>query len=170
MLISRMKVVEHLNRFLMPEDKKHIELIIDLSWAGTIALEFGFQCPESKQPEGKEKFIEIAQKINDAKKGVKVSGPLSYDYPIVFKFESKTPTYEDIGVVAQIFHTLVAVEKSISKEKMIEWLQEAWEGGVKQQKVYSMEEEGGILNEYGIVTNFGAFLSMFGKSKGFLPN
>jgi len=170
MLIGREKVATHLLDFLMPEDKKHFDLITDLSWAATIVFEFGFQCPKNKQEESKKKLLDLVQRLGEARTKVKVPVKMEeYNYKFVFPNEGRKPTNEDIAIACDLFHKLAVQEKKISKEKMLEWLQEAWDFGTQQQLVYSMEIEGGIMNEYGVVTSFGADLAMFGSSKGFLP-
>ncbi|MDO8600407.1 MAG: hypothetical protein Q7R73_02175 [bacterium] len=170
MLISRAKVRSYLDKFLFAEDRKHIDLIADLSWAATIMLEFGFQCPKNKQAEMEKKLLELVQKLSSSIQGVerKTKAFIATDN---LNDESPFPSaWIDIGVVCNIFHALTVQRRIIEKEKMLAWLKEAWDAGVYQQRVYAMEVEGGAMNEYGIVTNFGAALAMFGVSKGLLPN
>lgn len=174
MLLTRGKVGGYLDRFLFAEDRKHVDLITDLSWAATIILEFGFQCPKNKQAEMEKKLLELVQKLSNSMRGVErktkalITTNSLNDEP-AFPLE-RQPTWIDIGVVCNIFHALTVQRRIIEKEKMLAWLKEAWDAGVYQQRVYAMEVEDGAMNEYGIVTNFGAALAMFGVSKGLLPN
>lgn len=173
MLISREKVGWYLKKFLDVEDQRHIGCVADLTLAATIALEFGFQSPKEKQAKAKATFLRIIAKVSECKQKAKAAEDENsgdYDFDCVFPLESRLPTVEDLATVVDIFHKFVLKDKSILAENMLEWLSDAWDAGAYQQRVYSMEIEGGIMNEYGIVNNFGALLAMEGASKGLLPN
>jgi len=161
-LITRERVLEYLNRFLVLDqnEKKNLQLIADLAWAATITVEFALQCPRKEQVESREKFLDL---MRGAAEG-------EFDFAPVFPHEKRLPTPEDLRVVRDLFRSLTAERKALSPDKMAEWLGDAWDAGTAQQRVYSMEVEGGIMNQYGIVSSFGAELSMFGVSKGFLPS
>ena len=174
MLITRETVNEYLENFLSSEDRtrlaQYMSQIIDLSWMASIILEYGFQCPESTSKEAKKKFFEVVQKISYARKESKalpVDVSQYYNQPVYQG--GKSLTFDDFAVVCDLFHKLVEEDKKVPKDKLIPWLEEAWDAGIHQQRVYNMEIEGGILNEYGIVTAFGAELAMFGDRKGLVP-
>ena len=171
MTINRQVVLRYLNDFFNEEDKnhQHIDLIVDLSWIGAIILEFGFQCSKDKQEERKEKLFGFIEKLSETMAEAKILAN-NYEYDHVFPAQSNKPTFKDLAVVCDLFYKIVVQEKTISKEKMLEWLTKAWNFGTQQRRVYNMEIEGGVMNEYGVVISFGADLVMFGKSRGFLPN
>lgn len=75
---------------------------------------------------------------------------------------------EDIVAICDIFYKLMENEKK-PKEKILEWLKQAWDIGVRQQKIYSMEIEGSVVNQRGIVVNFGVKLVMYGVQQGLIP-
>lgn len=173
MLIDRERVEKYLTEFLTSEDRtrlaEHFALIIDLSWLGTIILEYGFQCPENTREEAKKRFFETIFKLSDARKGSKAPIDMSqYEHQPAHR-SSHPLTLEDFAAVCDLYHKLVEEDKKVTEDKLIPWLEEAWDAGIHQRKVYEMEVEGGIMNEYGIVTNFGAGLAMFGDRKGLIP-
>jgi len=170
MLISRRQVVDHLGRFLMGKDLKLIPSITDMCWAAYATMEFGFECPAEQQEEMKEKFFNLVENFSNARE--EAGTPVSlkeYGCEPAFPFEHQ-PTVEDLSLVCDVFHKLAVQEGKVSKELLLDWLKEAWDAGMHQQRVYSMQVEGGVMNEYGRVTIFGAELAMFGKSKGLLPS
>lgn len=154
MLILRRKVEDHLEKFLDAGDKKHLDLMTDLVWIAAITCEFGFQSPKNKQEKNKKSFFEAIAKTISAKLIQKAE---SYDYEPCFKYESRFPEHLDQTIV---FGTVLNLANAISLEKLMEWLDDAWQLGIHQQKAYGMEVEGGILNEYGIACEFGARLAM----------
>ena len=173
MLITRTKVEEYLRLFLDPEDQIHIALVIDLSWMARIILEYGFQCPRDAVvgAKRKKKFFNLLQRLSDIRKEANVpidTTEYSYSYEPVFKNEKRL-MIEDLAIVCDLFYKIVEEDKKVSRDKLLEWLEEAWDIGVYQQRVYSMEVEGSIMNAAGIVCNFGADLVMFGGSKGLIP-
>lgn len=174
MIITRTKVDEYLKEFLTSEDQtrlaQYLDLITDLSWMGSIVLEYGFQCPENTRKEAKKRFFEVVQKLSDARsesKALPVDVNQYFNQPTYMG--GKSLTFDDFAIVCDLFHKLVEEDKKVTKDKLLPWLEEAWDAGVHQQRVYSMEIEGGIMNEYGIVTAFGAELVMFGDRKGLVP-
>lgn len=181
MVMAREKVAEYLDRFLHSDDRKHLELMVDLCWAAVIAHEFGFYCSADKRAEGKEKLIALIQRLSDARTfsetTVKMRDRDDFDTRIVDEdykeyliyLPRHHPTTADLALVCDFFHVLTAQLPRIAKEKMIEWLQDAWDAGVYQQRIHSMEFEGCVMNEFGIVTNFGAILALWGVQKGYLP-
>lgn len=164
MVISRTEVSDCLREFLMPSDQTHIELITDLSWAATLVLEFGFECPEGRREELKEKFFKLVEMLIDAKKNAEIKVGEDQD-DVIFSGELSS---EDIAAICDVSYKLMESEK-MPKEKILEWLKQAWDIGVRQQKIYSMEIEGGVMNQMGIVTNFGAKLAIYGVQQGLLP-
>ncbi len=170
MLITRKEVESYLKSFLDPEDQIHIDLVTDLCWIATIVLEYGFQCPKAAREERKKSFFELVQKLSDARKEAKVPVDMQ-EYPHESTFPNeKQLTVEDFSVVCDLFYKITEEDKKVTKEKLLNWLGEAWDAGVYQQRVYSMEVEGCILNQYGIVAFFGADLALFGSRQGLIPN
>ncbi len=183
MLITRESVEKFLGVFLQESDKKHLKLIVDLSWTATVVLEFGFQCPADRRIEGKEKFFALIQKFSDARANTEGLAPVNIlrDYgpnTLSNQYIQEGLSNEDFALVCDLFHRLTVgdpeelvdpKDKLMPKEKMLVWLQEAWDTGVHQQRIHSMEIEGGVMNEGGIVANFGARLAMFGEREGLLP-
>jgi hypothetical protein len=68
-----------------------------------------------------------------------------------------------------LYHKLVLVEKQLTPEAMRKWLTYRWRQGVHQQRVYSMEIEGGVMNTLGIIGGSGCYLALFGQHEGYLP-
>ena len=173
MLITKEKVSEYLTSFLTSEDRtklaEYMELITDLSWMASIVLEYGFQCPESARKESKKRFFEIIQKLSDVRKEINVPVIMNRDFYQPAYQGSNPLAIDDFSVVCDLFHRLIEEDKTVSRGKLLPWLEEAWDAGVHQQRVYNMDTEGGIMNEYGIVTAFGAELVMFGDRKGLVP-
>lgn len=175
MLITKERVSEYLKGFLTSEDQarlaQYLDLIIDLSWMGSIILEYGFQCSESTREESRKRFFETIYRLSDARKEAEVPVDMSqYEYRHQPVYQGSHPlTIDDFAVVCDLYHKLVVEDKKVTEDKLIPWLEEAWDAGVHQQLVYNMEVEGGIMNEYGIITAFGAELAMFGDRKGLIP-
>ena len=138
------------------EDQKNLDLMADLVWIATITFEFGFQCPKSKHKQNKHDFFNAIRDVLTKKEMPSGLGA-DYDYEHCFKHEKRLPSKLDLVIVCG---TALNLTNSISVEKLIEWLDEAWQWGTQQQQVYGMEIEGGIMNEYGIVNGFGAKLAM----------
>lgn len=57
----------------------------------------------------------------------------------------------------------------VTKEAFLHYIDEAWEAGLRQRKVYRMEIEGSVNNEYGVALNFACNIALSGKNKGLLP-
>lgn len=170
MLIARKKVHSYLSDFLFLDDQKHLELITDLSWCATIVFECAFQCPKKTLAKKKEKLFALIEQISELKKTSKIAAKSDYSFFLNPAFSGKQVTIEDISIACDLFYKLSS-ENGIPKIKLLEWLkEEAVTLGAYQQRVYSMEVEGGILNAYGIVTNFGCNLAMWGVRKGLLPS
>ena len=56
----------------------------------------------------------------------------------------------------------------IGKAKFLEWIGKAWDAGIQQRKIYDLEEEGGIMNAYGVIMNFASYLYLLGEREGFI--
>ena len=164
MVIPRSKVIDCLREFLRPGDQTHIERMTDLAWIAASMLEFGFECPQEKREELKEKFLKLIETLIEIKKETGTAAEKDQDE---FLF-SEELSIEDIAVICDVSHKLIENEK-IPKEKILEWLKQAWDAGVHQQRIYSMEIEGSILNQIGVVINFGAGLAMHGVQQGLIP-
>jgi Fe-S-cluster formation regulator IscX/YfhJ len=168
MLISRKEIETLLRNSLNEKDQASIGLITDLSWLGTIALEFGFRCPEDERNRQKEKFLELIQRFSN----MTGRADFSVEFGEVFgepTFPSEPPlTLKDFMVVCGLFRKLTRRDKTVSGDKLLEWVETAWIKGVWQRRVYSMEVEGSVLNERGIVFGFGADIALFGKDNGLI--
>lgn len=60
--------------------------------------------------------------------------------------------------IAASVHAHAFLQYGNSKEKLLEWVSLAWEGGKKQRRIGKCEEEGCINSHCGIVLNAGAYL------------
>jgi len=166
MFMSRQTIVRHLNAFLDEKDRKQIDIFADLSWMATIVCEFGFQCRKEKREIAKDMLFGLWDP-GTVKVEIRIEpGENKENYSAA---ENRELSIEDINIIRSLVYKLVRVERKITEEKMNEWLSEAWETGIRQNEIYNMETEGGVMNEYGIVTNFGAKLGLFGIARGFLP-
>jgi hypothetical protein len=63
-----------------------------------------------------------------------------------------------------------AYNNFISKEKFLEWVSEMYDRGKKAKAIENGEIEGMIPINSSDVINAGAYLSLFGKRKGYLSN
>ncbi len=68
---------------------------------------------------------------------------------------------DDLSMMFDLGLSLAAVDRT----RTLEWVKHAWEAGCLQRRVYDMEVEGSVNNKIGIVVNFAAYLSLFGKKK-----
>ena len=79
-----------------------------------------------------------------------------------------TPEFLNLIRAGIAAHEHSFAEYGITKEKYIEWISQAWNAGTHQKKVYNMEVEGGVNNEWGVAMNFGGYLSLFGQREGYV--
>lgn len=170
MLVSRNSVAQYLNEFLSEEDKKDIILITDLSWMTTIVHEIAFHCRKDLQEKAKANFFGLLEKLSDAMGKIEnLQTSIDSDY-IAFFHTDKRPALEDLVIVLDLFYKLTIQEKrKIQKDKLLIWLKGAWDTGFHQKRVYDMEIEGSIMNEFGVIANFAADVALWGASKGLLP-
>lgn len=164
MVISRLEVKSCLEEFLTPQDQTHIDLITDLTWMAALVLEFAFECPKEKREELREKFFKLIEMLIDAKTNAEIKVEEGQDDIL----SSIGLNSENIAVICDVSYELT--NEKMPKEKILKWLKEAWDIGVWQQRIHSMEVEGGVLNETGTVLIFGVKLAMHGAQQGLLPN
>ena len=57
----------------------------------------------------------------------------------------------------------------LSKDAFLKFMGDAWDFGLHQRKVYSMQVEGGMMNALGVVLGPASHLALFGEREGLLP-
>ncbi len=161
MLIDRATVEKYLNNKLYPEDRS--PLITDLVWIGYPVHEMAFHCPEDQREQNCQKLLDLIERLAASKDKAGVLAGCEDDF-----FDGRLGA-DDVGCMADIYHKLVLAEKQLKPEAMRKWLKYRWDQGVYQQRVYSMEIPGNIMNIVGIIEGSGCHLALFGQRNGYLP-
>jgi len=84
-----------------------------------------------------------------------------------FKDEASSEFINLVSIAAAI-HEHAFENFNITKENFLKWVEMAWDTGKHQRKVYDMEVEGSVMNEWGVAINFGAYLHFHGKREGYI--
>ncbi len=170
MLVSKETVARCLKEILRKEDQKHIEDIVDLSWAGALIFELAFQWAEQGLKKDKESFFKLVQNcsvmVEEMRAFVSINDVLSNNQSLPYLFQG--PRLEDITTVSNIFYRFVIQEKKITSEAMLKWLGEAWDWGKSDSLADTSDSA--QMNQWGVVTSFGMDLVMNGKKQGLLPD
>ncbi len=116
--------------------------------------------PGEDKPLTKERYLKEVGEVWDATEDI-----TTLIKPSV-KFRSNTPLID--SAFATLKHA--SQKYGITKEKYLEWVNEAWDAGIHQRKIYNMEIEGCINNSMGVALNFGASLALWGRGKGYIKS
>ncbi len=81
-----------------------------------------------------------------------------------FKDENITPEIVNLIRVAVAAHEH-AFHKLTTKKAFMRWVEQAWDAGKHQSRVYNGEIEGGILNVDGVIGNFTAAIVLYGEDR-----
>ena len=80
-------------------------------------------------------------------------------------------TYEElmnIWLAAETTHKLKSINPALVKEVFLRWVEEAWDTGKHQRKVYNMEVEGSVMNSLGVISSFACALFLYGENRELL--
>ncbi len=168
MHIEHAEVRSIVSEYLWEDDRVHLDLIVQLTWIAALTVEFGFQCrPEAREVKKQEFLALLADQFKDVDDLMRKAA--TYEISITFDSEDQPVTSEDLVAIRGLLHLFSAREGGPSREALATWIDEAWEYGVHQHRVYTCEAEGGIMNTLGIAREFAAKLAMYGTRKGLLP-
>lgn len=167
MIISRQEIETVVKPYLAPNDLKHLERIVDMTWACTLATQFALYCPEAEQGANPEKFLALVERLGEAKRQAGLPASTPTEYELFACAEDGHPEAEDLAAICDVYHKMV-VENGAPAANVLSWLKDAWNAGARQTRILAMEIEGNIMNLTGLIENFAAGLAIFGQRKGLL--
>jgi hypothetical protein len=141
MTLDRLTARSYLESELRFDDKKHIEWLTDISLLLFIIHEFSFQCPLVKNAEIKPIFIGM----------LAPETIVAYEYKPTFP-EERPPGPDDFAQARRLYAALLRRSNTEQQNLLTKLINEKWDAGQRQHRIYTMEMEGSVMSEVGIVT------------------
>jgi len=156
-----------LGRLFTEEQEPYLDIIVDLAWMDTLVFAVSFQCrPDVQEAKRQELFRFLA--FRWSRPADLADEAKAYVLPRICPDEDRRVTYDDL-VAIHLMYGIHAARLNNVTDALVDWVDTAWEHGIRQQRVYLGERNGQVRDASGIVSDLSGILSSFGVARGLLP-